>query len=55
MREPLNQFADRLVRNGEVAEFVRGLVEEKGADAGLISEVARSAQAQESFRPLIDR
>ena len=27
MREPLNQFADRIIRNGEVPEFIHGLVD----------------------------
>jgi len=32
MKEPLNQFAERIIRNGEVTEFIRGLIA-KGADA----------------------
>lgn len=27
MKEPLDGFADRLIRNGEVPEFLRGLIE----------------------------
>lgn len=27
MKEPLNSFAQRIVRNGEVTEFIRGLVD----------------------------
>lgn len=30
MREPLNSFAERLIRTGELAEFLDGLVKEKG-------------------------
>jgi hypothetical protein len=26
MKEPLNQFADRLINNGEVKEFIQGLI-----------------------------
>lgn len=29
MNEPLNQFADRLIRNGELREFLKALVSEK--------------------------
>jgi len=27
MKEPLNQFADRLIANGEVEEFIHGLID----------------------------
>lgn len=27
MKEPLNQFAERLIRNGEIQEFLDGLIE----------------------------
>ena len=29
MREPLDSFADRLIRSGELVEFLRGLMLEK--------------------------
>ena len=27
MRNPLNQFADRIIRNGEIEEFIDGLLD----------------------------
>jgi hypothetical protein len=48
MRQPLDQFADRLVRNGEVPEFIRGLIEK-------ITEVAIQATRQKPMRRLIDK
>jgi len=45
MKEPLNQFADRIRNNGEVAEFIRGLIA-KGVDP---SEIARIALEDESY------
>jgi hypothetical protein len=27
MRAPLDQFAERLIRNGEIGEFLKGLIE----------------------------
>jgi len=32
MRDPLNEFAARLVRNCEITEFIGGLIKEHGAD-----------------------
>jgi hypothetical protein len=46
MREPLSVFADRLVRNGEITEFIRGLIVEKGVSAETITEVACDADME---------
>ena len=43
MKEPLNNFADRIVRNGELTEFLKGLVEEKGVSPEALMQSARSA------------
>jgi hypothetical protein len=32
MEEPLNQFAERLIRNGEVGKFIEGLIEKTNYD-----------------------
>lgn len=40
MRDPLNQFAERLIRNGEVKEFIEGLIE-KGIDPATIVEATK--------------
>lgn len=47
MRQPLDQFADRLVRNDEVQEFIQGLIHEKGVKPTLI---IRSAQSKHQCR-----
>ena len=38
MKDPLDGFADRLIRNGEVKEFVKGLAE-KGAGNDVFAAV----------------
>ncbi len=45
MRDPLNMFADRLVRGGELEEFIIGLIREKGVSAERIVNSALSAIA----------
>ena len=40
MREPLNQFADRIIRNNEVSEFIRGLIE-KGVSPQAIVDATK--------------
>lgn len=44
MREPLNQFADRIVRTGELPEFLRGLMLEKGITPSEIILIASRVQ-----------
>ena len=46
MREPLDQFADRLVRCGEVEEFIRGLIKEKGVPFSRIGNVVSEFRYQ---------
>jgi len=46
MREPLNQFADRLIRNGEVKEFIKGLLE-KHVRPEIISEAVLEFDEEE--------
>jgi hypothetical protein len=40
MKEPLNQFADRIIRNSEVAEFIQDLIE-KGVPPERIVEATK--------------
>jgi len=42
MRAPLDEFANRLLRNGEITEFVQGLINEKGVDP---HDIISAAQA----------
>ena len=39
MKEPLNQFADRIIRNGEVAEFIAGLIEKGVKPAEIVAAI----------------
>jgi len=41
MKEPLNQFADRILRNNELPEFIAGLVKEKGVKLSQLSVIVR--------------
>lgn len=47
MRSPLGEFAARLVRNGEVQEFIRGLVREYHVPAGIILDATADSEADE--------
>jgi hypothetical protein len=43
MREPLNSFANRIVNNQEVVEFIVGLVKEKGVNPIVIIRAVQGA------------
>ena len=52
MRAPLGQFAQRIVRNDETAEFVRGLLEE-GASAGTIKETVNKYETEQANKNIL--
>ncbi len=41
MKEPLDQFADRILRNNELKEFITGLVKEKGVRLYQLSQIVK--------------
>lgn len=41
MRQPLDEFAERLIRSGELVEFLNGLMNEKGIDPVEIIRIAQ--------------
>ena len=58
MREPLNSFAARISNNGELTEFLQGLVEEhhvspktlmRAAKAAVTPSLGRNGQCTECF------
>jgi hypothetical protein len=50
MRAPLGQFAERLCRNGEVQEFIQGLIHEHGVPPGAIIAATKDPQqSDEAF------
>ena len=51
MKEPLNQFADRIIHYGEVREFIKGLIL-KGVNPSEIKEAAE--QTEQHSKSLID-
>jgi hypothetical protein len=57
MREPLNQFAARIVRSGELNEFLEGLCAEHGVNpdtiiriGSLIRSARQNDQRQEDWK-----
>lgn len=55
MRAPLGQFAERMKRNNEISEFIRGLIREFGVSPDLIATIAEEEQKrlQEKVRYFI--
>lgn len=54
MRDPLDQFAERLIRNGEIPEFIEGLIE-KGVSTSAIMSIAERVRARERIQTRIYR
>jgi len=55
MRQPLGQFADRIIRNGEVKEFIEGLMEQGVNVETIVCEVlAEHSIAPQPSGPLIN-
>jgi len=44
MRAPLDQFAERIARNGETREFIQGLIREHGVTPDLVAQIAKEEQ-----------
>jgi len=57
MRQPLNEFAARLARNeGEVEEFITGLIFEHHVDIGKIREILdRCKDRLDANNPVLQR
>lgn len=51
MRNPLDQFADRIVRNGEIEEFITGLIREKHVSPEKITKAVENAQGPPQRSP----
>jgi hypothetical protein len=49
LEAPLDQFADRLVRNGEVGKFIEGLIER--TDYGFIKNIVDAAFKKHGPKP----
>lgn len=54
MKEPLNQFTDRLIRNNEIEEFIKGLVREKDVPLGQLSLIIKSMFEEKVPRSIFD-
>jgi hypothetical protein len=46
MRSPLDQFADRIVSNGEVEEFIVGLLTEKRVSVATVKNAVKRAEEE---------
>lgn len=49
MREPLNQFAERIIRNDEVKEFIQGLIEKGVSPHAIKAATEPPPKPQEDF------
>ena len=50
MKQPLDQFADRIVSCGEIPEFIKGLVEEKHVHPStILAALAETCDITELF------
>ncbi len=49
MKAPLDQFAERIVRNNELEEFIMGLIEEHHVQPSKIMDIAQKALDDQSF------
>lgn len=51
MKAPLGEFAARIVRNNEVDEFIKGLIQEQGVDPAKIRDAATAAEKDRNQVP----